>query len=93
MSTFSKKISTISALAAGLVAFSAAGQAASVKGNNISLRIGSGHPPFITYVKSASKFFVPNVKRRVAAETKYKIRKAAEEEEKEFDPRPGVVPS
>jgi TRAP-type C4-dicarboxylate transport system substrate-binding protein len=74
MSTFSKKIGAISALAAGLVALSAASQAASVKGNNISLRIGSGHPPFVTYVKSASKYFVPNVKRRVAAETKYKIK-------------------
>ncbi len=73
MSTFLKKLGIVGATTAGLVAFSAASQAASVKGNNITLRIGSGHPPFITYVKSASKFFVPNVKRRVAAETKYKV--------------------
>ena len=29
--------------------------AASIKGNEITLRIGSGHPPFITYVKGMAK--------------------------------------
>ena len=37
-----------------------------------SLRIGSDFT-FITYVKEVSKYFVPNVKKRVAAETKYKM--------------------
>tara|TARA_B100000686_G_scaffold290757_1_gene318321 strand:+ start:239 stop:1333 length:1095 start_codon:yes stop_codon:yes gene_type:complete len=48
--------------------------AASIKGNEITLRIGSGHPPFITYVKGMAKYFVPAVTKRVAAETKYKIK-------------------
>jgi len=59
--------------AAALVAFSATSQAASIKGNEITMRVGSGHPPFITYVKEVAKYFVPNVTKRVAAETKYKI--------------------
>ena len=63
----------IAGIAAAVLAVGSAAQAASIKGNNITLRIGSGHPPFITYVKEVSKFFVPNVKKRVAAETKYKI--------------------
>ena len=48
-------------------------QAASIKGNEITLRMGSGHPPFIIYVKTMSKFFAPKVKARVEKETKYKI--------------------
>jgi TRAP-type C4-dicarboxylate transport system substrate-binding protein len=73
MSNVLSKLSVIGAAAATIVAFSATTHAASVKGNNITLRIGSGHPPFITYVKEVSKYFVPNVTKRVAAETKYKI--------------------
>ena len=48
--------------------------AVSIKGNEITLRMGSGHPPFITYVKEMSKFFAPNVAGRVAKETKYTIK-------------------
>ncbi len=73
MSKFLSNLSVIGAAAATLVAFTATTEAASIKGNEITLRVGSGHPPFITYVKEVSKYFVPNVKRRVAAETKYKI--------------------
>jgi C4-dicarboxylate-binding protein DctP len=64
------------ALYAGAVAAlaSSGAQAASIKGDQISMRIGSGHPPFITYVKAMSSQFVPNVTKRVAAETKYKIK-------------------
>lgn len=47
--------------------------ALSIKGNEITLRIGSGHPPFITYMKKMSKFFIPQVKARVGKETKYTI--------------------
>ena len=71
MFKFLCKMSAVGVVA--IMAFTQSVEAAKIKGNNITLRIGSGHPPFITYVKSASKFFVPNVKRRVAAETKYKI--------------------
>lgn len=74
MSKFTKKIGAFGALAAALVAFSATSEAASIKGNDITMRVGSGHPPFITYVKEVSKYFVPNVTRRVAAETKYNIK-------------------
>lgn len=44
----------------------------SMKGDNITLRIGSGHPPFINYVKYMS-IFAKKVKARVEKETKYKI--------------------
>lgn len=63
---------------AGLAAVVAAGLAGSagavsIKDNEITLRMGSGHPPFITYVKEMSKYFAPRVKARVEKETKYKI--------------------
>lgn len=53
--------------------FTGTAHAVSIKGNEITLRMGSGHPPFINYVKEMSKFFAPNVKARVEKETKYKI--------------------
>ena len=59
MFKFLFKMSAVGAVA--IMAFTQSVEAAKIKGNNITLRIGSGHPPFITYVKSASKFFVPNV--------------------------------
>jgi C4-dicarboxylate-binding protein DctP len=63
------------ALAVGIsVAFGGVAKAASIKDNEITLRMGSGHPPFITYVKEMSKFFAPRVVERVAKETKYKIK-------------------
>jgi TRAP-type C4-dicarboxylate transport system substrate-binding protein len=74
MVKISKKIGIISAATAAIFAFSGAAEAAKIKGNEITLRVGSGHPPFITYVKEVSKYFIPNVKKRVAAETKYKIK-------------------
>ena len=69
-----QRTSLIGATAAAVFAFGAAAEAASIKGNEITLRVGSGHPPFITYVKEVAKYFVPNVTKRVAAETKYKIK-------------------
>ncbi|MDH5750147.1 MAG: hypothetical protein OEY85_12630, partial [Rhodospirillales bacterium] len=58
------------------IVFAAGGtaNAVSIKDNEITLRMGSGHPPFITYVKGMSKFFAPKVAERVAKETKYKIK-------------------
>ena len=73
MDKYSKKLGVIGVAAAAVLAFTATAQAAKIKGNEITLRVGSGHPPFITYVKEVAKYFVPNVKKRVAAETKYKI--------------------
>ena len=72
MTNFIKKAG-VAGVAAAVLAVGSAAHAASIKGNEITLRIGSGHPPFITYVKEVSKYFVPNVKKRVAAETKYKM--------------------
>lgn len=42
--------------------------------DSFTLRVGSGHPsgPSV-YVSDVEKFFVPEVKRRVAAETKHKV--------------------
>jgi C4-dicarboxylate-binding protein DctP len=39
----------------------------------IRLRIASGHPPVNTYVNLMQNFFVPEVTKRVAARTKYKV--------------------
>jgi len=39
----------------------------------IRLRIASGHPPANTYVMLMRDFFVPEVTKRVAARTKYKV--------------------
>jgi C4-dicarboxylate-binding protein DctP len=39
----------------------------------IKLRIASGHPPANTYVSLMQNFFVPEVSKRVAAKTKYKV--------------------
>lgn len=53
--------------------FTGTANALTIKGNEITLRMGSGHPPFIMYVKEMSKFFAPKVQARVEKETKYKI--------------------
>ena len=39
----------------------------------IRLRIASGHPPANTYVNLMQNFFVPEVTKRVADKTKYKV--------------------
>ncbi len=73
----SKTIRRAGALGAGalaLVILSGAAGAVSIKGNKITLRMGSGHPPFITYVKEMSKYFAPRVVARVEKETKYTLR-------------------
>ena len=68
------RTATLGAGALALVMLSVSAGAVSIKGNKITLRMGSGHPPFITYVKEMSKYFAPRVKARVEKETKYKIR-------------------
>ncbi len=69
-----RRTGALGASALALVMLSGTASAVSIKGNQITLRIGSGHPPFITYVKEVSKYFAPRVKSRVEKETKYKIR-------------------
>ena len=57
------------AAAAALAAVSTAASAQDV----IKLRIASGHPTANTYVALMQNFFVPEVTKRVAAKTKYKV--------------------
>jgi TRAP-type C4-dicarboxylate transport system substrate-binding protein len=59
--------------AAALLATGSAG-AVSIKDKEITMRIGSGHAPNITYVGEVNKFFVPRVVERVEKETGYKIK-------------------
>src|ERR1700675_689220 len=54
---------------AALAGFCTAAKAQEV----IKLRIASGHPPANTYVNLMQNFFVPEVTKRVAAKTKYKV--------------------
>ncbi|HET9903784.1 MAG TPA: C4-dicarboxylate TRAP transporter substrate-binding protein [Xanthobacteraceae bacterium] len=55
-----------------LAAFAAATTTASAQ-ETIRLRIASGHPPPTPYVHLLTTFFVPEVKKRVADRTKYKV--------------------
>lgn len=55
-------------------AVSGTADALKIKGNEITLRMGSGHPPFITYLKEMSKYFAPRIVERVAKETKYTLK-------------------
>ena len=61
-------------LVAAMAMLGGVADAASIKGKKITLRMGSGHPPFITYVKEMSKYFAPRVVARVAKETDYTIK-------------------
>lgn len=70
-----KKIGVAGLAAAAVLAVGGGtADAFSIRGDNITLRIGSGHPPFIQYVTQMNKFFVPTVVARVAKETKYTIK-------------------
>ena len=62
---------TLTRVAAGL-ALALVCSAASAQ-DVIRLRIASGHPPANTYVNLMQNFFVPEVTKRVAAKTKYKV--------------------
>ena len=57
---------------AAIVTLTAASSAAMAQ-EVIRLRIASGHPPANTYVNLMQSFFVPEVTKRVAAKTKYKV--------------------
>ena len=64
-----------SVAAAGLMAVAATATATSAFADNFNLRIAAGHPsaPLAT-VNQANKTFVPNVTKRVAAETDHTVR-------------------
>jgi len=55
-----------------VAAMALAGASANAQ-ETIRLRIASGHPPVNTYVNLMQNFFVPEVTKRVAAKTKYKV--------------------
>ncbi|MEM8636447.1 MAG: C4-dicarboxylate TRAP transporter substrate-binding protein [Pseudomonadota bacterium] len=57
-------------LAAGTVAVTAATAFA----DTFTLRIGAGHPATLPYVSELEGFFVPEVKRRVEAETEHRVK-------------------
>jgi len=61
--------------AALILGFGSAVMALPAAAENITLRIGAGHPEGpVTYVRLMSEFFVPEVTRRVSAETDHTIR-------------------
>lgn len=68
-----RNMSIVSAALVAAMALSNAANAFSQNGDEFTLRMGSGHPPFITYVDKMSKFFGQKVQERVASETKYTI--------------------
>ena len=70
----STRAGLIGLAAIGVATLASSAGAFSMKDDKITLRMGSGHPPFIMYVKEMSKFFAPRVVARVAKETKYKIK-------------------
>lgn len=74
MGNIISKLGVFCLVAAGALAFAGSADAMSMKGNNITLRVGSGHADNITYVGQIHKFFVPRVMQRVEKETKYKIK-------------------
>ena len=63
---------TTVALAATM--FSGAASAYSKNGNEITLRMGSGHSDLVTYVAYMKKQFADHVSERAAKETKYKVK-------------------
>lgn len=69
-----KKLGLAGATLATTCMLATSANALSQDGNEFTLRMGSGHPPFITYVSFMSKFFGPKVQERVAAETDYTIK-------------------
>ncbi len=74
MNKIFRRTGALGAGALALIMLSVSAGAVSIKGDKITLRMGSGHPPFITYVKEMSKYFAPRVVARVEKETKYTIR-------------------
>jgi TRAP-type C4-dicarboxylate transport system substrate-binding protein len=74
VTSFTTRLKTLGAAAVAGLILTGSAQALTIKGNEITLRLGSGHPPFITYIKQLKAVFIPRVMARVAKETKYKIK-------------------
>ena len=73
MMSVSKIAGLAGAVLGAALLMSSSAHAYSQKGNEITLRIGSGHPPFINYVKAMSEVFAKRVSERAAAETEYTV--------------------
>ena len=69
----SKTFKLLCATVLAAFVFSGPANALKIKDNEITLRLGSGHPPFLTYIKQIKAVFIPRVVERVGKETKYKI--------------------
>ena len=68
MIRYIKKAIPLSVLATSIIASAALA-------DSFTLRVGSGHPSKATaYVGNMEKVLVPNIKKRVAAETNHKVR-------------------
>ena len=65
---------TAGAAVLALAAGSGAALAFSQKGNEITLRMGSGHGDKVTYVEYMQNYFAKRVSERAAKETKYKVK-------------------
>ncbi len=63
---------SIAAMAAAVISGSSA-LAFSMKGDEITLRMGSGHSDKVTYVEYMKNYFAKRVSERAAKETKYKV--------------------
>ena len=67
------KARLITSLLAGSVLAFGLGASLAAQADTFNLKIASGHPPAAHYVVVFNKFFVPEVKKRVAARTKHKV--------------------
>lgn len=74
MTPFLRSISAAGAIALGALIAAGPANALTIKGDEITLRMGSGHQPFITYVDYMTNFFAKKVSERVAKETKYTVK-------------------
>lgn len=74
MKPFTKIAGFVGAAVGTALLMTSSALAYSQDGNEITLRIGSGHPPFINYVKAMSEVFAARVSERAAAETEYTVK-------------------
>lgn len=74
MVKLTKNMGIVGAALVAALGFGQSAQALSQDGNEFTLRMGSGHPQFITYVDKMATFFGPRVQERVANETDYTIK-------------------
>lgn len=70
----SKFLYGLTTVALAATMFSGAASAYSKNGNEITLRMGSGHSDLVTYVAYMKKQFADRVSERAAKETKYKVK-------------------